>query len=409
MTRITPLALLLAQLTLAAGAGAAGTIGTSEASGASAELGGEEPSSLDDFEILQYVAARNYPPSVSIALDNNGQILLACRQGRSVEELRESGLEFAESQIELLIAMKLMIRDSRGDLYTAFPILDEAQTLALRGETFSLAEELSAVVGPDVEALSRALEAAGQGAYGYSVLFSYVLDGMVWGFFEEYRRVPMRALSVRRPFWSGEVWAVRPGREFRAGTQSINQKGLKLKVNLSAGFGEAGELFADPGVLRQGLAQFEATGRLAEGTPRQLLTRFGLVDETGLWVIPVIDEIKKGPVFRAAEVLTSNLVDAILERIDLVGLQERYGFRSAQQALVIVYHELMVDLIERFERAGWVTRPEILSQPAKAGGSAVAAVAFLVDRRPPNQKRLDDDAAQLLRDSLEERAMQDDG
>lgn len=370
---------------------------------------GEEPRSLDEFEILQYVAARKYPPSVSIALDNNGQILLACRQGRSVEELRESGLEFAESQIELLIAMKLMIRDSRGDLYTAFPILDEAQMLELRGETFSLAEELTSVVGPDVEALSRALEAAGQGAYGYSVLFSYVLDGMVWGFFEEYRRVPMRALSVRRPFWSGEVWAVRPRREFRAGTQSIHQKGLKLKVNLSSGFGEAGELFADPDTLRRGLAQFEAAGRLAEGRPRQLLTRFGLVDETGLWVIPVIDEIKKGPVFRAAEVLTSNLVDALLERIDLEGLQERYGFRSAQQALVVVYHELMVDLIERFERAGWVTKPEILSQPAKAGGPAVAAVAFLVDRRPPNQKRLDDDAARLLRDSLEERAMQGDG
>ena len=221
--------------------------------------------------------------------------------------------------------------------------------------------------------------------------------------------MPMRALSVRRPFWSGEVWAVRPRREFRAGTQSIHQKGLKLKVNLSSGFGEAGELFADPDTLRRGLAQFEAAGRLAEGRPRQLLTRFGLVDETGLWVIPVIDEIKKGPVFRAAEVLTSNLVDALLERIDLEGLQERYGFRSAQQALVVVYHELMVDLIERFERAGWVTKPEILSQPAKAGGPAVAAVAFLVDRRPPNQKRLDDDAARLLRDSLEERAMQGDG
>lgn len=392
-------ATVLAMALLTSALSAAGTVAPA----------GEEPRSLDEFEILQYVAARKYPPSVSIALDNNGQILLACRQGRSVEELRESGLEFAESQIELLIAMKLMIRDSRGDLYTAFPILDEAQMLELRGETFSLAEELTSVVGPDVEALSRALEAAGQGAYGYSVLFSYVLDGMVWGFFEEYRRVPMRALSVRRPFWSGEVWAVRPRREFRAGTQSIQQKGLKLKVNLSSGFGEAGELFADPDTLRRGLAQFEAAGRLAEGRPRQLLTRFGLVDETGLWVIPVIDEIKKGPVFRAAEVLTSNLVDALLERIDLEGLQERYGFRSAQQALVVVYHELMVDLIERFERAGWVTKPEILSQPAKAGGPAVAAVAFLVDRRPPNQKRLDDDAAQLLRDSLEERAMQGDG
>ncbi len=355
-----------------------------------AEPGAEGPSTLDDFEILQYLAAGRYPPSALIALDNNSRILLACREGKSADALRLEGIEFADSQIELLIATNLLVRDSRGDLITTFPILDPGTVPRLREETASLADELLAVVRPDVEALARELEDAGLADHGYSLMFSYVLDGMVWGFLEEYQQVVPRRLSARRPFWSGEIWAMRPGREFTAGTRSIDHEGLKLKVSTSpASASHTLRLFADTSALREALEQYARSGRLEGGRPRQLLAEFGLVDADGLLAIPVIDEIEKGPVFRAAETVTSNLVDAILEKVDLVGLQERYGFRSAPQTLVIAYHELMWDLMERFETAGLVRRPGILSQPATAVRSDLADAAFLVDRRSKTPNRQD--------------------
>jgi hypothetical protein len=364
--------------------------------------------SLDEFEILQYISAREYSPSVSIALDNNSRILLACRSGRSADQLRQADIEFVDSQIEFLIATNLLVRDSEGSLFTTFPILEEPQVRALRKETASLAEELSEVARGDVEALAHELELAGLADHAYPLMFSYVLDGMVWGFFEEYRRVVPRKLSVGRPFWSGEVWAMRPGREFTLGTHSIEKSGLKLKASMSAvSAAETRRLFADSKALRSALEQYAKQGYVEEGRQRQLLAEFGLIDVEGHWTIPVIDEIEKGPVFRAAETVTSNLVDAIFERIDLKGMQERYGFRSASQTLVVVYHELMWDLMERFEGAGLIERPVILTQPSTVKGSGIADVAFLVDRRPPKPDR--QDALEPRVDALEESETRPDG
>ncbi len=350
----------------------------------------EAPGSLDDFEILEYLAVGRYPPRTSIELDNNSEILWACRRGSSADQLQQAGIEFADSQIEFLIATNLLVRDSRGDLYTTFPILEEEQVAGLREETANLADELAAVVAADVEALSSKLEIAGLAGHAYSLVFSYVLDGMVWGFFEEYQSVVPRRLSARRPFWSGEIWAMRPGREFSVGTRSIEHRDVKLKITTSkASTSDTRRLLADSRAIRQALEQFAPLSRLEAGRPRALLAEFGLVDADGFWAIPVIDEIEKGPVFRAAETLTSNLVDAILERIDLKGLQDRHGFRNASQALVIAYHELMWELMERFEAAGLIQKPEVFSLPSKQNRTDMADAAFLVDRRSKTPNRQD--------------------
>lgn len=353
---------------------------------------GASRETLGDYELLQYVAASRFPPRAVAALDNNGAILLACREGMTPTALEEAGIEFKESQIELLLATHLLLRDGHGELYTTFPILDAGATAKLRAETAAIASEWSERLAPEIDALRERLRVAGLEEHAYSIYFSYVLDGLVWGILEEYGKVAPRRLSVARPFWSGQIWALRPARAFAANTQSVSKEGLTLKVTGGNVAHESiAALVRGRDAVRRALARVEATGRVDDESLRQALEQLGLVGAEGLWAIPVIDEFEKGPLFRAALALATAVVDALIdpERLDLAGIRERHGFRGDSQTLVITYHELMWDLMERLEAAGTVTRPAVLSDAAGASVAAAASVTFVVDRRRPAADRGD--------------------
>lgn len=400
------------QCLMLAAAGALSIAGVASGAEASANAS-DVAASLDDFEILQYITARDYPPSLPIGLDNNPEILLACRDGASPDELRASGIEFSDSQIEFLIVMNLLFRDGKGDLYTSFPILDTTETGKLRAEIRSLAADLAPLVLEDVAAVAKALAERGEEDYAYPLLFSYVLDGMFWGFMEEYREVPIRRLSVKRPFWSGGVWAMRPRRAFRPVTHSITVEGLTLKVVSTEGSSRARTLRKAASAVREGLVQLAETGSVSDPANRQVLVELGVIDagEEPTWSVPVVDEFDKDSVFRAAEILTSNLVDRLIERIDLEDLEERYGFRSAPEALVIAHHELMWDLLDHFEAAGLVTRPPALQTGQQGeqqkGAATFTGAAFVLDSRPPKEEFRDVDEPRFVEPEL--RGLEKDG
>lgn len=361
-----------------------------------------EAGSLDDFVILEYVAAGAYAPSALIAMDNNARILFECRDGCNPEGLRSAGIGFSDSQLEFLVATNLLVRDTFGDLYSTFPVLDAERTEALRAEVSELADTIAVAVEPRAGELARSLEAAGHGSQAYSVFFSYVLDGMAWRFFEEYSRIPPRALSARRPFWAGEVWAIQPARSSWATTRSIAEGGVTLKTTLPPRSELGAALFADRRRLKRALAQFSTPGRPVPESERELLSRFGLLGEAGRWEVLVIDEVEKDPVFRAAERLTSDLVDEFLEIVALDPLRERYRFSTPQQALVIVYHELMWELMDRFETLGLVTPPDILTarDAENLEEPSLRNSAVLIDRRLPKPNR--QDVPEPKRDAVEE-------
>jgi hypothetical protein len=48
----------------------------------------------------------------------------------------------------------------------------------------------------------------------YSILFAFIVDGLVWGRFEERELVNKKEITADKPFWDGEVWAFSPPRKF---------------------------------------------------------------------------------------------------------------------------------------------------------------------------------------------------
>ena len=91
-----------------------------------------------DFEIIQFATVASWSPESAMELDNNGELVLACRQGLTRDQLGERGIEFAESQIWLLTMLRVLDEED-GELRTAIPLLDPVDTAKLRAETAAIA------------------------------------------------------------------------------------------------------------------------------------------------------------------------------------------------------------------------------------------------------------------------------
>ena len=89
----------------------------------------------------------------------------------------------------------------------------------------------------------------------------------------------------------------------------------------------------------------------------------GLADESGQLLIPVLDSRKDTALFeiagRIAERISSSLDSAVSECVCLSRLD------NVKKAKVILYHELMWDLLAQFESDGLVTPPDILKYSEK--------------------------------------------
>ncbi len=360
------------------------------AAGAAGATAQETPEKLSDFEVHQYVASAGFSPASLMELDSNDEILLACREPRTREELMTANIEFIESQIVLLRSMRMLKLE--GDrLETLVPRLDGEDAARVRSAAAAAVPDLLAGMREEVEQIRDELAAEGFGDHAYAVIFSYILDGMVWDFFEEYKEVLPRKISVSRPHWAGVLWGIHPPRAFSTTTRSVSGSDLFFKIGRSspeaAALTEVAEDWRD---LREALRKIAAGELAADQELHAKLRGWKLVDEAGEPAVPVIVEKPGRTIFEIAQRLTERLVADVLEKIDLEGLGEELGMARREQTLVVTYHEVMWDLMEAMEREGILERPLVFADPDGAESADVAAAVFVVDRRRPRPDRFDE-------------------
>ena len=86
----------------------------------------QEPKTLNDYRVIQYISSSGYDPIKVMRLDNNGDLLFACKKGKTKEQLHEMDILVGNSQIRLLEVYDLLLVEN-DILKTAFPILDAEQ------------------------------------------------------------------------------------------------------------------------------------------------------------------------------------------------------------------------------------------------------------------------------------------
>lgn len=341
----------------------------------------QRENALKKYEIIQYATVSGYGPQNIILFDNNGDILLASKAGTTEASLRSHGIAYTQSQLVLLESWRLLSKDN-DSLKSIVPILDSAETGTLR----SYSKQIAAMVCDSTVALVRVLkqhlDEIKRSRNAYSIIFSYVVDGLVWRYLETEKLLTPRSIGGENPFWAGEVWALYRPRVFSCGTNTVSDQGISMNVNWSyASIPKMSPFVADFKNLSRLFDDYASSGRAVDTTARRVFSPFNLFNNRGEFTVPIITEVKSNKLYAVSLELSEAIVRILLTTLDVAFLRSGYNLRDAPQTLVIVYHEIMWDLMDAYESKGLLEKPVAFADPAHAVSSDISDLVFIV-RRP---------------------------
>jgi hypothetical protein len=319
-----------------------------------------------EYSTIQFITSKGPDPSSAMRMDNNGDILLACREGATTEELEAAGIHVTSSQLRLLEILRLL---DKGEEYrTAFPILDSVQTTELRGLMDGPARELATLIGPALNSLLKLIAVSyPESNSSFSIAFTYVLDGMVWEVMEAQGLTKPRKITIEEPLWGGEIWSIYPPRPFSSGTNSFWDEGVVFAVNWSRGImPKLRKFWADRSMLDALFNEFHNHGSVVDSEVLEYYLPMGIIDEDGNFTIPIILEGEGNELYDRCMTISEQLVEAIPQMLDLRQIMEQFAFSNISQTTIISYHELMWSITEQLEADGLVSRPIAFTDPDNA-------------------------------------------
>ena len=171
----------------------------------------------NNWEDICYCSFKNYHPASVVSADNNWQLLLAMKNGLTLKQLDSLNIPYTKSQL-LLLETQRLLSETRGVYKTAVPILDSVLTIRLRKHSQFVASEIYPEIEKECGDLVAHLSEQNRLRNAYSILFSYVLDGLIWKRFEKEGIVKEWNESE---IWSGNYWFLTPKRLVDCGGTNI--------------------------------------------------------------------------------------------------------------------------------------------------------------------------------------------
>lgn len=331
-----------------------------------------------DYEFHQFITSSGASPQSIVKLDNNGELVLAGVGGKTRAQWQAAGIEFAESQIMLLKAWRLL-EEQEDVLRTTFPILNAEKTNELRRYSRALAPTLNRRLKPDILRFIGVLDAMGRKENTYTLLFSYVLDDLVWDHLSEQGLLGEREITAETPFWAGEVWATYPPRSFSMGTNTVADRGIALKVNWTKkALPKMMPFVADWENLLRLFNDYVEKGYAEDEQAKAVFAPFALFDDAGRFTVPVIQVADTDSLYVVSSLIAENVAREASTLLDLPGLTEKFGFRDEEQTLVVLYHDLMWDMMDDLEKEGLVRKPVAFASPEQAEPANIGDLVFIV-------------------------------
>lgn len=278
----------------------------------------------EQWESTQFVALSGHQPSDYVTIDNNWEIAYRLRTPQTADELRQSGTPCTDSQLMLLEVGGILAPRQGGKWQTVIPILDKKQTDALRAFSREVAATIYARTKDDFNALTQSIDRMGYPNNTFSLVFSYLLDGRMWTRLVLFDDVQQHAT------WSGCYWVLyEPRTGFACGTNGYGEQDICLTYLDS-------RIAPDPNVMEQ-----------------------------------LADDFHK---------LTDTLVQHISTELKdhCKDLSERFGITQEKEGMVILYHEVMWDLIDLLLQDKIISLPPVF-QDAKTHKNRLNDVVFFVE------------------------------
>ena len=326
-----------------------------------------------NWEDICYCTMNNsYHPSSIVSADNNLQLLLSLKNGLTRKQLDSLKIPYVRSQLLLLESYHL-INKTDGIYKTAIPILDSEQTSRLRKQSQFTANNIYPEI--EKECLNLVTHLANQNRLNnaYSILFSYVLDGLIWTKFENEGIVKRLDTSG---IWSGNYWFLTPKRAVDCGgTNSSTKENFAFKWNWSHS-----EKVTD-GLWNKNI---EALFPFAQGNNipnKEIINEFvdyGFFDKDLRLTLPVINEKENNDLYSLSLKIIDRLLLTFKAKTDVEQLKTSYQFSNSSETIVVFYHEVMFDLMDLLIEKKIIQLPTAFKSPDKATIKDAADLCFIV-------------------------------
>ncbi len=327
----------------------------------------------DNWEDICYCTMNNsYHPSTIVSADNNLQLLRSLKNGLTRKQLDSLKISHKKSQLLLLESYHL-IKKVDGIYKTNIPILDVEQTSRLRKQSLSAARKIYPEIEKECRDLVAYLVAQNRVNNAYSILFSYVLDGLIWSQFKKEGIVEKWDTTE---VWSGHYWFLTPKRSFDCGgTNSLTKDNFAFKWNWSYSENVTDELWnmnveaLFPIAQRKAIPDKEIINEFAD---------YGFFDKNSCLTIPIINEIENNDLYSLAVKIIDTLSRTFRIETNIEQLKTSYGFNNNSETVVVFYHEVLFDLMDLLIEKQVIQLPKAFKSPDKATIIDAADLCFIV-------------------------------
>ena len=332
----------------------------------------KNPSALEEYDFIvrgRMSRDRGIRPDQVALMDSNGEILIACAEAATAEQLKSAGIHFLQSQLELLVDWNLLEFENKGKTYrTTVHVYGKEKATAMRRHVQQAANELSVILKEDLVALKSYLDGINRENNLFAVLYAYILHSYSMDQFGEviYQKPQ---LSEKKPFWNGFAWAIYPIRKFDIGV-------LNLPVDGSRFFIISPKTMPRPD-FRQLLAFVKDAAddnKVDDPDLKKSLAPFNIFNEEGALTIPVFSEDWSANLENMAKKVyakTAELADS--EEIKNILMMEN----SARTAM-FVHYELRYAFLKSLLEQGVLREPVDLTDASNNSAAEMRSLIFLM-------------------------------
>ncbi len=327
----------------------------------------------DNWENICYCTMNNsYHPSTIVSADNNLELLLRLKDGLTRKQLDSLRVSYVRSQLLLLESYRLINKED-GVYKTSIPILDVEQTAQIRNQSKSAACRIYPLIEKECIDLVKYLGSQNRLNNAYSILFSYVLDGMIWA---EFEREGVVAEWDTTGYWSGNYWFLTPKRPVDCGGTNYSSK---MDTAFNWNWSEAERVTG--GLWDKNI---DALFPLVKGNivpDKEVVDEFadyGFFDKDLHLTIPVINEKENNELYILSKKITDKLSAAFMAESEIEQLKNSYRFKDSSETVVVFYHEVMFDLMDLLIGKQVIQLPIAFKNPDKATLKDAADLCFIV-------------------------------
>lgn len=317
-----------------------------------------------DWETIAYCSYDSYHPSQYAKIDSNWELLYTLRTPMGIKDLKATGVPFTYSQI-ILLHIGGLIDSKNNILHTVIPIFNEEQTQSIRTLSRSVAEFAYEDTEIEWVAFVKELKKRKLEKNAYSLVFSYVLDGKIWG-----QQLPAHDSIAVNATWSGAFWALYDKRpNSSCGTNSFNAFHQTWSDSLA--------YWLDTKTIVRFIDEYEQNNKIGSKDLLDKSIEWGLTDKNGNVIIPIIKEDSNDLLVEISNKIMAELASCVCRYSS--SFMKEYQLSSEDLAKVILYHEVMWDMMDILVNQKIIMEPDILKGSCHTQRKDFGQIVYIVE------------------------------